>query len=469
MKQTKYLFKNISFLTLGQFGTKLLNFFLVPLYTSILSTADYGTFDFYTTTVGLLIPLGTLNIADAALRFPMDSRYDKRSVFSVCIRYLLIGLGIAGVISCINLFVWNDNPLRSYPLLFVLLFFVTALNGIILNFSKALDKVASIAFSGFLSTAVMVGLNVLFLVFLKWGLSGYFWANIIGILFQDIYLLCSIKAWNYLGQKEKFDATKKEMREYSIPLMANTLAWWVNSLSDRYIVTWFVGIAENGIYSVGYKIPSILSVFQSIFNQAWTLSAVKDFDSEDRDTFFSSMYNGYNCCMVLLCSFLIVLTKFCAKVLYAADFYAAWRYVPFLLISVVFGSMAGFVGGVFTAVKDSKIFAKSTIIGAVSNLILNILLVRQIGAIGAAIATSVSYLIVWIMRIRHSRQYILLDIHKVRDGIGYAILVIQALVMLFVTEYVLLYSVEIALFLVLLVIYRDYILKLYHKRKGLNE
>ena len=76
------------------------------------------------------------------------------------------------------------------------------------------------------------------------------------------------------------------MIAYSAPLVLNAIGWWVNSASDRYVVTWLCGLAVNGIYSVGYKIPSIINVFQTIFNQAWFLSAVKEFDPQDKDGFF---------------------------------------------------------------------------------------------------------------------------------------------------------------------------------------
>ena len=69
MKGYKYLFKNIGLLTISQFGTKILVFLLVPLYTSVLSTSEYGTYDLFVTTINLLVPIVTLNLSDAVLLF----------------------------------------------------------------------------------------------------------------------------------------------------------------------------------------------------------------------------------------------------------------------------------------------------------------------------------------------------------------------------------------------------------------
>jgi len=210
----------------------------------------------------------------------------------------------------------------------------------------------------------------------------------------------------------------------------NSVSWWVNSVSDRYIVTAMCGIVENGIYSVAYKIPSILSMFQLIFSQAWTLSAVQDFDKDDRNGFFSKMYGFYNVAMCIVCSVLIILARPIAHILYAKDFFAAWRYVPFLLVSVVFGSLSGYLGGIFAAVKDSKSFATSTVAGAVLNIVLNIVLIHFIGTLGAAVATAAAYILVWAMRMYKAKKMMRLDVAIAKDCAVYMILVAQCVVVL---------------------------------------
>ena len=249
-----------------------------------------------------------------------------------------------------------------------------------------------------------------------------------------------------------FSKEKKEMLNYSKPMIANSVAWWVNNASDRLVVIFFCGLAENGIYSVASKIPSILNIFQSIFSQAWTLSAVNDFDPEDKSGFFANTYRIYNCLMVLICSTIIIIDKILASFLYAKDFYIAWRYVPWLTIAIVFGSLSGYIGGFFSAVKNSKIFAQSTVIGAIINIILNVITTPLIGALGAAIATAISYFIVWAIRYVHSKKFIKLKINLVRDIITYTLLVAQSIVIL-CEEGVILYMVEMALFLMIILLY----------------
>jgi O-antigen/teichoic acid export membrane protein len=242
---------------------------------------------------------------------------------------------------------------------------------------------------------------------------------------------------------------------YSRPLMINNISWWISSASDRYIVTWLCGLAINGIYSVGYKIPSILNIFQTIFNQAWTISAVQDFDADDKNGFFTRMYNMYNFGMVAVCSVLIVLTKGIAHILYAKDFYVAWQYVPFLLLATLFGALSGYIGGIFAAVKDANIFAKSSIIGAIVNVILNIILILLFGSIGAAISTAISYVVTWALRMMHVKKYINLKCSMTRDITTYLLLVLQGAMLFIPIQTLLIYIVECGLLILILFLNKD--------------
>ena len=92
MKGKRYLAKNMLFLTAGQFGTKLLSFFLVPLYTSVLTSAEYGTYDLYSATVSLFVPILTLNIADSTTIFLLDKNSPKDGIISVSLKYYFFSL-----------------------------------------------------------------------------------------------------------------------------------------------------------------------------------------------------------------------------------------------------------------------------------------------------------------------------------------------------------------------------------------
>lgn len=452
MQGYRYLLKNIGLLTISQFGTKFLVFLLVPLYTSVLSTAEYGSYELFTTTINLLVPIVTLNISDAVLLFALDKTKENSEVLSVGLKYAVIGFALSTIFLILNSIINLLPAINEYCFYFPLLFILTVINSIFFGFARGIDCVKEIAVGGIISSTTMIGCNLLLLLVFKCGVHGYFVANIISLLFQSVYLYVSCKLWNYMRIKIN-EELEEEMKNYSIPLIINNVGWWVNNSSDRYIVTWICGVSINGIYSVGYKIPSILNMFQSIFNQVWTMSAVKDFDSDDSKGFFSKMYELYNCGMVLVCSVIVATSRLLAHVLYAQDFFEAWKYVPFLTMSIVFGALSGFFGGIFAAAKDSKLFGISTMIGAIVNVVLNIVLIYFIGPIGAAVATLVAFFLVWLIRLKHVQKYINIKINLKRDSVSYLLLIIQSNILFILDDCLFLYFIEFALFFIIISLY----------------
>ena len=224
-------------------------------------------------------------------------------------------------------------------------------------------------------------------------------------------------------------------------MVFNTMGWWITNVSDRYLVTWLCGVAANGVYSVAYKIPSILNIFQNVFYQAWTLSAVKEYE-EGNNKFFSDIYKIYNCGMVIICSGLILGDRIMARILFSNDFFSAWKYSPFLMISVVFGAMYGLISGIFSALKKSGTMAKITSLGAIKNNILKFILIKFIGPIGAAIATLIAYIVVWQIGLVKIKKIVEININENRDKISYVLLILQAAILYIDMNIIITYLLE---------------------------
>ena len=306
-----------------------------------------------------------------------------------------------------------------------------SLGGVLSYYARGAEKVKDLSFSSVVSSLVSILCNIYFLVVLDAGLLGYFYASIIGSAVQCAYLLVSTRPLKEHRLKRTDRQLEKDMVSYSSPMIANAISWWINNASDRYIVTWLCGVAANGVYAVSYKIPSIISVLQQIFGQAWTISAVKDFDKDDKDGFYIKVYDLYDAVLVLACSLLIFLDKPLAKFLFANDFYSAWTYAPFLMISTVFSGMAAFVGGLFSALKKSKSFAETSVASAAINTIGNLVLVPILGPFGASISTAVGYFVMLVMRLRTISKDVELAVNYKRDFLSYGLLVLQALLLCF--------------------------------------
>ena len=425
-----YLTKNILLFALNGFIPKILSFILIPIYTGYLSTGDYGVSDLITTTVQLLVPIFTLDIQDAVIRFAMDKECNKRDVFSVAVRINVIGSIIVAVGALVASFLNIPGVEDSYLFFLVIMYVVTALQNSVSLFCRGIDRVQVVVVSSVIHSVITLTANILFLVVFHWGLIGYLVANTIGSLLALVYCFIAAKLHRYISFSVPTELSKA-MRAYSFPLIFSVIAWWINNASDRYILSGIAGVAISGVYAIAYKIPNLLSIFQNIFTQAWSISAIKEFDKDDTDGFIGNMYTMMNFGMVTVCSLIMIVNIPVAKVLYSNDFFEAWHFVPPLLISVVLNAMALFIGSIFTAVKDTKTLSYSTLLGAGVNTVCNFALIPFFGAYGAAIATLIGYAVTLIMRHIILRKHIRMRIHMARDLVVYAVLAAQMVIAYF--------------------------------------
>lgn len=460
MENRKYkdLAKNTLLFTISSFGSKILVFLLVPLYTNVLSTSEYGNADLITTTATLLNYILTINISEAVLRFSIEKeqnseQYIRYGINVVCISSIVLFLGLC-IVSQTNIITWD------YTLYIFLFFQYISLSfyQLFSNYLRAIDDVKGVAISGALSTAITVCLNIVLLLVFKTGLLGYLVSLVSGGVVATLFCITRIRRRipAIVSVKVSPDTSKK-MNSYSIPMIFNNVAWWINNSLDKYFVTGIIGTAANGIYAVSYKIPTILSMAHSVFSQAWNLSAIKEFDKSDKDGFFSKTYNSYNTLLILACSVLVIFNIPLAKMLYAKEFFVAWKYSSILLLSMVFNSLSGFLGSVFTAVKDTKIFAVSTVVAAITNCLLNAVLIPLYGAMGAAVATLLSFVIIWIIRLICTKKYIHIKFHILSDILCYGLLVVQIVIGLIASDG---FLYQVAILITLIIINKSRVLAL---------
>ena len=469
--KVKYLFKNMGILTLSNFSSKLLVFFLVPLYTSVLSTAEYGAYDLSVSTITLVYPIVTLNIVDAVMRFCMDKSYSKTDIVRIGFRKILLSIGIAGaVLFLIRQF--KVFPAVSGLETLVFVYYVCfVINQFFVQLAKGMEKVTVMGIAGVIGTIIMIGGNLLFLLVFKMGLKGFFAANILAQLIPALFYFISLRFWQFFDFKKADKQLEKEMLLYCLPLLFTTLGWAINSAADKYVVSLLCGVAAEGLLSVAYKIPGIINTVQGIFVQAWQISAIKEYGDKSTPDFYGRTFMVTNVLMTLMCSGLILLSKPLAHILYLKDFYHAWQYAPFLLISTVLNSASGFVGPILAAKKDSKSMAYSSIYGSIFNIILNVGLVFLIGIQGATIATALSSYVIYHFRLKAAREDIKIQSYW-RVLVSWSLLVVEALLEIYTN----LWFVEIVVILVLLVINRKSIieivksfLSLIKKTKGKTE
>lgn len=421
------LVKNIGVFALSNFSVRVVTFLVLPLYTYYLSTSEYAIVDLVNTTAQLVLPFLSLCIVEAVLRFGISAEFDLKTIFTN--GFLVITVGCMTL--PIFLFVFKQfvefDGLEVY---FIVIYLLQVFNSLFSAFYKAISRVKEMAVISMISSIAIVLFNVLFIAVMKRGVEGYFSAVIFGNLLGTILYVFVARLYRYFRLKSFNKDIMKEMLTYSIPLIPNALFWWINSSMDKYSLTVLTSLSVVGIYSVAMKIPTIVTTVNSIFTQAWNLSAFQSYNDEDSKEFYNNMYVIFRNLMLICTCGIILFSRVFALFLFSKDFYAAWVYVPVLTAGVYYNSISGFLGSLFTAAKKTKYIFYTTGLGALVNIILNIVLIHLLGGQGAAIATLTSYVVVMIFRAVKVRKLVNMNINYKEEILFFIALMAECYLMI---------------------------------------
>jgi O-antigen/teichoic acid export membrane protein len=285
-----------------------------------------------------------------------------------------------------------------------------------------------------------------------WGVTGYIVAIIASDACSVIFFFVTQKLWRYIKVKGVNKQTKFDMLKYSVPLMPTIILWWIINVSDRYMVTYFINSSANGLYTAASKIPNFVIMFSSIFIDAWQLSAVDEYDNDGRADFFTKVFRVYSGGIFAVSSGLILACQIITKILVASNYYESWQYVPILIIATTLSCLVNFLASVYMAEKKSVMAMVTAMSGAITNIVLNLVLIPQknLGALGAAIATVISFAVVFVTRAINTRKYVKIDFKAHMIALEVIILAVQSFVMIKMQSGLVMYAIEAVLFLVML-------------------
>lgn len=420
----KYLLKNTSLFAIGELGSKLINFFLVPLYTYILTAEEYGTVDLIFTISTVIIPLVMFNIGEAIMRYALDKDANHENLLSIGIVSIIFGVIISLLIipicshfSIISNYCW-------YMYFYVIL---SATKTVVTCYLRGKEKLKLYVSCNLLNTFLIAILNVFFLAVLHKGIKGYLTAYILAEVIAIIYALTFGKIYKDI-KKFKFDKNLcKAMILFSLAVVPNSLLWWVINSSDRIMVTAIRNVAENGLLAVSYKLPSILTMINTILMQAWKYSAIKEKDSKDKDEFSNKMFNQFLRASMLISACLILTIKPLTKILFAESYYMSWESSVFLLIGFILMGLSTFVGTIYYVEKNMVGNMLSALCGGVVNIVLNALLIPKMGAAGATLAATICYFVILIYRYFDTKKYQNIHLFKKEYILMFTLIIIMTL------------------------------------------
>ena len=398
------LFGNTMIFTAGKFISKLMVFFMMPLYTACLSEAQYSTADLITQLANLLIPLACLGISEGIFRNAAAKEGDKEAFFSSGVAILGISTFAFLLLSPLLLLLEYFAP---YVWLIVLFVLCSNFHSVCAQYVCAIGRTKTFAAQGILNTALNIAYNLLFLLGFGMKIEGYVLSVVCADFTTALVLIVYCRLWRVFSIKKISKHLMLEMLLFSLPLIPTTVFWWITGVSDRYLVARMRSDAENGLYAAAYKIPTLLTYMVSVFNEAWRLSAIRESDNEGEcAAFFSKVFRYYVAIVFVGGAFLIAFAKVGSIILFADSYYEAWLYVPILVVATVFTSFDSFLATAYFTKKKTMVSFYTSMLGALLNIVLNLIWIPWWGAVGASLATFASYFAVFVLRAATMHKYI---------------------------------------------------------------
>ena len=459
MSKSARIIKDVFLFAFANFIPKVISFFLTPLYTSKIATEAYGVADLLNTILSLGYPILSLNISVAIIIFTAeykDKEVDRYYSLITGLRILFFSSMVLYLI--LGILSFSFVKYRYYFLYLGASYTLTTLSACLISYARAIGKSVEIMVSTILQSFFAIVLNVFLIICFNLQLEALLISNIFSLIVVDLYLLISCHLLGIIRKKLTVPVEYvKNMLKYSIPMIFSGIAYWVNTSSDRFFISSFQSVSENGIYAVASKTPTIVQAVQSILIQALQISILSQKNTVERKVFMEQLNRMYCFVITLISSLLIVLNKPLAEILFKNSYYIAWRYVPGLLIAISITSFSSYISFAILLEKAAADVSLITIVGAVVNTVFNVLLIPNYSIMGAVIATIIGYAVSWLIYIPKA--------HK-KTGISFHLFKYLMVVVILCTQWIIelkfhsSYLYNIVLFFIILLLQFDSV-KLY--------
>lgn len=404
MNRKKEFAKNTVILAIGKYFPKLFSFFTLPIITGCLTKSEYGTYDLITTLVSLLLPAVTLQIQSAAFRFLIDCRGDKKESSIVISNIFFFTLLVSTITVCVFFFVYNRISVFT-KVLICIYFYIDILQLTIGMSARGLGHNTVYSIQAIINAFINAILIFCFIYLKGWGLNGVLIATIIANIVSYLYVLFTTKFYEYIHTSAVSKSKLKEMLAYSFPMVPNNLSNWILSLSDRLVITAFLGVEANAVYAVANKIPKLLSEANSVVVMGWQENASLAVKDDDSGAYYSSMFDYMFTLIFSATVLLVAATPIMFVIFIRGDYAAAYIQMPLLIIGMFFYCIAGFLGGIYVAHKRVMNVAVTTMVAAAINLIIDFLFINRIGITAGSISTLSAYVALCFYRMFNVRKF----------------------------------------------------------------
>lgn len=404
MSREGALLKNTAVLAIGTFLPKLATFVTLPILTGCLTKEEYGTYDLVIVLVSLFLPAVTLQVQTAAFRFLIDCREDEKRCRGIISTIFAFAVTLSLAATVIFFFAWQESSTTVKALVCVY-FVLNIVDEISKQCIRGLGQSLKFSVSAIAGALVQMALAVVFVLFMGLGFTGSLMALVGSELIIVLYLLFGTGLFRFMG----FGACRidllKGLLAYSWPMVPNSMSMWVMRMSNRLLITMFMGVAANAVFAAAYKIPQLITLAQSTFTMAWQESASLTAGDADKEAYYTRMHGLVFDFLAGSAALLIGICPLLFALLIRGDYGEGLAQVPILIVGNLFYGMSAYVGGIYVAFLKTKSVGVTTIVAAVINVVIDFTLIPSIGLYAASLALLVSYLFLWVYRMLNVQKF----------------------------------------------------------------
>lgn len=392
--------------------TRFISVFLTPIYTRIYTPDDYGVISILTNGFILLsiILVFSLDASTGRWFYDTDSDDTRKKVINTWVWFYFFSSLLFGTLLFFSADYLQNRflPTQIEGAIFIQIIAIclplTIWSTVAINVLRLeMEAKKSVALS-LIQSLLLIGLNVFFVVILRLGLSGIYYAQLISCIILIPISYYFIRKW--IGSPRWFDYSLFQgMFKFAVPFIPASLGYWMVNLSGVFFLNEFLDQKEVGLYQIGISIASVAGLATTAFQQAWSPFAYSIIHKPNAKQIFAISLQVYLLLVGMFCTFISVFSLEALKVLTTPDYYEATIVASIL----TFNSLLIGLGSISTL--GATIEKKTTPVGLIyllSSLVLiglNFLLIPMIGKEGAALAVCISQLIIPVYMFWKSQQF----------------------------------------------------------------
>ncbi len=412
----KQKFKELAHLSaiylLGTVFEKILSFVLIPVYTSFLTTHDYGIIGMMSVTVGLVSPFIGSAINNGFLRHYHAPGFEKKNkiIFFNC----LLSSIILSIFVAILFFLFSTylskillggeefQPIVKIYSLIIIGNSINSLFQILVRIQKKVNLYIAMNITRFIFTAILV---LYLLIFKEAGV----YALVYGALFGPFYCIIFLLPFVMKNIQPKLNfAILKPLLAYGLPLIPTSFSHYLMDVGDRYILKILTTVSTVGLYSFGYQFAAIIQMIITIPIK-YSLSPIVYEMEKNKKQLLEFLPRAATYYYVVATAVCLFLSLFCKELIQFIaqnnEFHSSWVIVPLIGFSYVLLGLRMFFNRGIDLAKKSYHVSAIYISSGFLNIVLNVILIPFFGIIGAAAATVISFITILIFSAYYSKKF----------------------------------------------------------------